>query len=313
MRHLKQLMILLVGITLVTGSAAIAQQIPYFDGHQAFDLLEKQVAFGPRYPNSPGHKAMEEFLESYLTARADKLEIHRVTLNHPYKGGKMPVVNYIARFNLVLQDRILLLAHYDTREIADQETDIKKMALPILGANDGASGVAILLTIADILSRESPAIGVDLLFVDAEDIGRAGDTRYFSMGTKAFIPVMTKYLGGVRPRYAVLLDMVGDAELRLPVEPNSWNNARNEVNKIWNLAADLGYTQFVFEMGETVYDDHIPFHEAGIPAVDIIDFDYPNDTTNYWHTLEDTPDKCSPERLEVVGSVITALICTEKF
>ncbi len=305
-------MIVLVGIILFTGSPANAQQIPYFDGRQAFDLLEKQVAFGPRYPNSPGHKAIEEFLEDYLTARADKLEIQRVTLNHPYKGGKLPVVNYIARFNLVSQDRILLLAHYDTREIADKETDIRKMATPILGANDGASGVAILLVIADILSRESPAIGVDLLFVDAEDIGRAGDTRYFSLGAKAFVPEMTKYLG-VRPRYAVLLDMVGDAELRLPVERYSWSNARNEVNKIWNLAADLGYTQFVFEMGDAVYDDHIPFHEAGIPAVDIIDFEYPNATTNYWHTLEDTPDKCSAESLEVVGTVVTTLIFTEKF
>ncbi|UCD36725.1 MAG: M28 family peptidase, partial [Fidelibacterota bacterium] len=150
------------------------------------------------------------------------------------------------------------------------------------------------------------------LFVDAEDMGRSGDVTNFSLGTKAFLPQMNELLGGVRPLYAVLLDMVGDAELSLPMEYNSWRGAQELVRRIWGLAAALGYSQFKSEIGSQIYDDHVPLLEAGIPTVDIIDINYPNPRTNYWHTLEDTPDKCSAESLEAVGTVVAALIYNER-
>ena len=301
-----------VGMLLVCVAVGRGQQVPYFDGEQAFELLEAQVGFGPRYPGSPGHQAMTAFLEDYLRTRAHQLAIQRTSRGHPYKDEQLAIVNFLARYNPSARSRVMILAHYDTREWADQEDDPRKRSQPILGANDGASGVAILLVLADLLARDAPAIGVDLLFVDAEDLGKSGELENYSLGIKAFLPEMTELLGGTRPRYAVLLDMVGDAQLSLPYEYYSWRDAGQLSRRIWNLALELGYTQFRPELGAAIYDDHVPLLEAGIPTVDIIDFNYPNTEENYWHTLEDTPDKCSAESLEAVGTVIMHLIYREQ-
>lgn len=300
-----------IGLLLLSVCRVDPQYVPPFDGAQAYDLLEQQVAFGPRYPGSAGHDELVNFMRQYLEPRAHQLRFHTDTLNHPYRGTPLPITNVLARYNLSMQERVLLLAHYDTREVADQDPDTANRSLPILGANDGASGVAVLLTLADIFARETPPIGVDLLLVDAEDMGRSGDLYNFCLGTKAFLPVMSEYLDGARPRYGVLVDMIGDANLTLPMEYYSWRDARRLTLRIWDLADELGYTQFQRVMGPAVYDDHVPFLEAGLPVVDIIDMDYPDEQTNYWHTLEDTPDKCSAESLEAVGTVLTTLIYTE--
>ncbi len=307
----KQRCSLLIGWLLLGGVVVCGQQIPYFDGYRAFELLEKQVDLGPRFPGSPGHTALVSLLTDYLKPRAHELKIQRTSQSHPYQKGRLLITNILARFNPQARKHVLLLAHYDSREIADQDPDPGNRSKPIPGANDGASGVAVLLMLADIFAGEVPPIGVDLLFVDAEDMGRSGDLENFCLGTKAFLPEMNELLGGLRPQYAVLVDMVGDAELTLPIEYHSWRDARKLVQRIWNLAEELGYDQFRFEIGPAIYDDHVPLLEAGIPAVDIIDFDYPNTEKNYWHTLEDTPDKCSPESLEAVGTVLTTLIYSE--
>ena len=290
-----------------------AQQGPYFDGREAFRLLEAQTALGPRFPGSPGHTSMVNFLEEQLRPLAHELVVQVTRQPHPYRGDTLEIINFLARFNPASPVRLLMLAHYDTRAVADQDPDPANRSRPILGANDGASGVAVLLHLAALMAREPPPVGVDLLLVDAEDVGRSGDLDNFALGTKAFVREMEQLLGGIRPRYAVLLDMVGDAQLRLPMEYYSWRDARELTQRIWELAQDLGYSQFVFEIGPAVYDDHLPLLEAGIPAVDIIDMDYPApDGPSYWHTLEDTPDKCSPESLEAVGTVITTLIYSER-
>ena len=307
----KQRCSLLISWLLLGGVVVCGQQIPYFDGYRAFELLEKQVDLGPRFPGSPGHTALVSLLTDYLKPRAHELKIQRTSQSHPYQKGRLLITNILARFNPQARKHVLLLAHYDSREIADQDPDPGNRSKPIPGANDGASGVAVLLLLADIFAGEVPPIGVDLLFVDAEDMGRSGDLENFCLGTKAFLPEMNELLGGLRPQYAVLVDMVGDAELTLPIEYHSWRDARKLVQRIWNLAEELGYDQFRFEIGPAIYDDHVPLLEAGIPAVDIIDFDYPNTEKNYWHTLEDTPDKCSPESLEAVGTVLTTLIYSE--
>jgi len=303
---------LLAGWLLLSVAVVYGQQVPYFDGGQAFRLLEEQVALGPRCPGSAGHAAIVRFLKEYLEPRSHQLTIQSTSQDHPYEEGPLAIINVLARFNPTARKHVLLLAHYDTREIADLDPDPENRSRPIPGANDGASGVAVLLTLADIFARDPPPIGVDLLFVDAEDMGRSGDLDNFALGTKAFLPRMNELLGGTRPQYAVLVDMVGDADLDLPMEYNSWRDARKLVLRIWQLAEDLGYSQFQFKMGPAVYDDHVPFLEAGIPAVDIIDFDYSDAGVNYWHTLEDTPDKCSSESLEAVGTVLTTLIYTER-
>ncbi|MEE9161762.1 MAG: M28 family peptidase [Candidatus Neomarinimicrobiota bacterium] len=300
-------------VGLIVGGAVLwGQAAPYFDGKAAFGLLEHQVAMGPRQPGSRGHAALVQFLDDYLRPRADTVKVQTVTRTHPYRDDSLQITNILARFNPSARRHVLALAHYDTRAVADQDEVPANRGQPIMGANDGASGVAVLLTLAEILAREAPPVGVDLLFVDAEDVGRSGDVDNFGLGTKAFIPAMTTLLDGARPEYAVLLDMVGDAELELPMEYYSYRDARALVLRIWSLASDLGFAQFQSEVGAAVYDDHMPFLEAGIPAVDIIDIEYPNAETNYWHTLEDTPDKCSPESLEAVGTVLTTLIYSER-
>ncbi|MFC1483528.1 M28 family peptidase [Candidatus Neomarinimicrobiota bacterium] len=302
---------IVIGVLMLWNLSVHAQYIPAFDGAMAFDLLKQQVAWGPRYPGSAGHDSLVHFMQQYLEPRARQLRFHTDTLTHPYRGTPLPITNVLARFNLSMQERVLLLAHYDTREIADEDPDPANRSQPILGANDGASGVAVLLTLADMFAREAPPIGVDLLFVDAEDIGRSGDLDSYCLGTKAFLPVMSEYLEGVRPRYGVLVDMIGDANLTLPMEYYSWRDARRLILRIWDLANELGFSQFQYIIGPAIYDDHIPLLEAGLPVVDIIDMEYPDAETNYWHTLADTPDKCSAESLEAVGTVLATLIYTE--
>ncbi|MFC1618963.1 M28 family peptidase [Candidatus Neomarinimicrobiota bacterium] len=302
---------MVIGVLMLWNLSVSAQYVPAFDGAMAFDLLKQQVALGPRYPGSAGHDSLVHFMRQYLEPRARQLRFHTDTLKHPYRGTPLPITNVLARFNPSMQERVLLLAHYDTREIADEDPDPANRSKPILGANDGASGVAVLLTLADMFAREAPPIGVDLLFVDAEDMGRSGDLDSYCLGTKAFLPVMSEYLEGVRPRYGVLVDMIGDANLTLPMEYYSWRDARRLILRIWDLANELGFNQFQYIMGPAIYDDHIPLLEAGLPVVDIIDMEYPDAETNYWHTLADTPDKCSAESLEAVGTVLATLIYTE--
>jgi hypothetical protein len=227
-------------------------------------------------------------------------------ISHPYKRRYITLTNYLARYNLDAYYRIMLMAHWDTREFADQDLEPDNHSLPILGANDGASGVAVLLTLAEILHTLPPLnIGIDLLFVDGEDMGKSGDPDKFGLGTQAF----AKHIPEPRPQFAICLDMVADKEQHFPIEHFSLQQAPEVVQAIWSLANNLGYTQFENIMGNAVMDDHYYLYKyAKIPAIDIIDFEYPNKDMNYWHTLQDTPENCSAESLEAVGSVITHFI-----
>ena len=177
------------------------------------------------------------------------------------------------------------------------------MKRPILGADDGASGVAVLLEIAKLMKSVQPPIGIDILLDDGEDYGKRSDLSKYSLGTRYFVKAKSP---GYSPRFGVLLDMIGNRDVHLPMEQNSMKYAPAAVELIWSAAEELGVTQFVNVPGEEIFDDHIPLNEGGIPTVDIIDFDYP-----YWHTLDDTPDKCSAESLGAVGRVLTFVIYTK--
>jgi hypothetical protein len=292
-------LIILLGLN----TALVGQDFPYFDGQRAYDLLKIQCDFGPRYPHSPGHQKMITFLGDFLEPLADTLLILPVEVVHPRTGKPVSLTNFLARFNPDQPDRVLLLAHWDTRAVADQDPEPANRTQPILGANDGASGVAILLHLAEILHANPQSMGIDLLLVDGEDMGIPGQPQSYGLGTREFARQLPK----PAPRAAICLDMVGDAQLELFIERYSLNQAPELVREIWNLAEHLGYPQFKNQLGTAIVDDHRIFYEiTGIPALDIIDFQYPNSETNYWHTLEDTPDKCSPASLEVVGTVMTA-------
>ena len=291
---------------LITIVLCFGQNVPFFDSNRSMDLLEIQCAFGPRFPGSDGHAQMKEFMEKFLHPLSDSLHIMDEKISHPYERRYITLTNYLARFNLQADYRIMIMAHWDTREFADMDLNPENRSLPILGANDGASGVAILLTLAEILQSLPPLnIGIDLLFVDGEDMGKSGDPDKFGLGTKAF----AKHIPEPRPKFAVCIDMVADHEQHFPMEQFSLQQAPEVVQSIWSLANDLGYTQFENRIGSAIMDDHYYLYKyAKIPAIDIIDFDYPNATLNYWHTLQDIPENCSAKSLESVGTVMTHFI-----
>jgi Zn-dependent M28 family amino/carboxypeptidase len=273
-------------------------QVPNFNADSAFWFLEKQVSFGPRVPNSKSHEECKNFLYSEISKYADAVKLQEFT--HSYLGKSFKLTNIIASFNLNSGFRVLLCAHWDSRPYADEEKEASKRIQPVPGANDGASGVAVLLEIARILKNNPPPIGVDIIFFDGEDLGISGDLENFCIGSKYFAKnKQANYL----PQFGILLDMVGDKDLQIFKEENSMKYAPDVVNYVWSIARELGISEFKDQIKHNVYDDHIPLNEVGIRTIDIIDFDYP-----YWHTVEDTPDKCSPQSLEKVGRVLLNLI-----
>jgi len=277
--------------------------VPQFSGNQAFQYLVDQTNFGPRNPNSIGHTECLAFLQGEFLRYADSVQLQTFDITG-YNNVMLHLTNVIAHFNIKSQRRILLSAHWDTRPRADHEKG-GPVDKPILGANDGASGVAVLLEIARNLKNSPPPIGVDIILWDGEDYGREGDLNNYFLGSKYW--AATKPYS-YQPLFAVNLDMVGDKQLTLPKEGFSVQYAPDVVNLVWNTAAELGVSQFVDRVGDEVYDDHLQLDNIGIKAIDIIDFAYPDATNKYWHTLEDTPDKCSPESLAAVGKVLLQVI-----
>lgn len=280
--------------------------VPRFDGQRAFADLQKQVSFGPRIPNTAGHAACLKFLVESLRDTADRVTEEPVL----WKSRKDSTqvwhgTNVIASFNPDASDRILLLAHWDTRPFADQDPDSSLRQKPVLGANDAASGVAVLLELARQFKAYPPKMGIDLLLTDMEDLGDYNSVQNpktnnpFSIGAAQFVAAHPTY----HPRFGVLLDMIGDKNLEIPYEQYSYSNARSVVDLVWAAAKRAKAAAFVDRVGDPLMDDHLPFLKQGIPVIDLIDFNYP-----YWHTTQDTPDKCSPESLQQVGQTLLELI-----
>ena len=276
-----------------------------FDGRQAFGYIERQLEFGYRIPGTDGHRRMAAWLDSMARARADTVIVQRWT--HVTEGGdSLDLQNVIARFNPQAEQRILLLAHWDTRPRADgpRSTD---SSVAVTGANDGASGVAVLLGVADVLKRAPPppSLGVDLLFTDGEDYGDFVETpNDVLIGARHYAANQPP---GAKPLYAVLFDLVADKDLQIYQEGNSVTGAPEVVNLVWDLARDLGYERiFVDTPRHVLTDDHLELQKAGIRAIDVVDFDYPAH-----HTPFDTIDKVSAQSLQIVGDVAVGLVRRE--
>lgn len=288
-------------------SARTRMQIPIFNGAKAFDLLVKQTTFGPRNPGSPGHAACLEFLTAEMKRYTDTLSLQEFSYTG-YHGERFQLTNIIGTINPNAAQRVLLCAHWDTRPRADNDEDKSRRDQPILGANDGASGVAVLLELASLLKQSRPSIGVDLMLWDGEDYGREGDLDRYLIGSKYFAAHKPSTYN---PRFGILLDMVGDKFLELPREQNSVTYAPDIVELVWRTARELGYPQFIDEAGETITDDHLPLNEVGIKTIDLIDFNYPDPTNRFWHSHNDTPGNCSAESLEAVGTVLTHVVYSQ--
>jgi Zn-dependent M28 family amino/carboxypeptidase len=284
--------VLLLGIVSAWHGLSFAnqdEQAGKFDGARALQDVQTQVEFGPRIPGTPGHDRFQAWIRAELEAAGWIVEIQT------YQQGGHPVENILAR-RTSEPPELIIGAHYDTRIFADQDPNPELRDQPVPGANDGASGVAVLLGLAR--SLPSDAVHVWLVFFDSEDNGRIGDWDWI-LGSRAFVANNT-----MAPRAMVNLDMIGDADLNIYFEHDSDLDIRVE---IWQVASDLGYgEQFIPTVKYTMLDDHRPFLEAGIQAVEIIDFDYP-----YWHTTQDTPDKVSADSLQIVGDTMQTWIMQE--
>lgn len=262
-----------------------------FQGERAYDDVATQVAFGPRVPGTEPHKRAEGWIR-------DQLELHgwRVeSQSFVYRG--VPLTNLIASRGQKEGQPIILGAHYDTRPLSDRSPEF--IQTPVPGANDGASGVAVLLELARVLPESESRFPIWLVFFDGEDSGGIGGWDWI-VGSNYFASQLS-----TRPLAVVIVDMVGDEQLELPRELNStpWLQS-----SIWQKAEELGYSQFMDQPGYRILDDHTPFLRDGIPAVDIIDFEYP-----YWHTPQDTLDKVSGDSLKTVGETLNRWLLETDF
>ena len=279
--------------------------VPKFDKGNAFRYLVEQCEFGPRNPNSNGYKQCLDYLQKTLAVFADTILFQPFVLDDLVNEESYDLTNIIARFKVDEPKQILIGAHWDTRPWADEDPEPEKRNDPIVGANDGASGVAVVLELARILNVSPPPIGVTLVLFDGEDMGRSGIPKSYAQGSLAF----AKDLPIEKPDEAIILDMIGDAELHIPIERFSYQQNRQLVKKLWGLAKELSLDAVESRIVYTIYDDHVPlWTEAKIPAVDIIDFNYPNSHANYWHTTQDLPKNCSAESLEQVGTLLVHYI-----
>ena len=292
--------------------AAATRASNEFNADSAMSYIRQQLAFGPRVPGTEPARKTGDWIVAHLHRTADTVLEQRWT--HTLANGKpLPMRNIFARFKPNAKERILYITHWDTRPVADMEIDPAKQGLPIPGANDGASGVALLLAVSDALKKAPPGVGVDLLFVDGEDWGTFTPDVDVLIGATYFAEHLPS--AGYRPLFGVLWDMIGDADLNIYQEVNSAQAAPEVVQKVWGLAKDMGYEKyFIPEAKEPITDDHVPLIKAGLRVIDVIDIDYgPRDasgvvTTSYHHTLDDTIDKVSAKSMKIVGDVAVALL-----
>jgi len=274
-------------------------QFPQFDSERAYQKLVAQCDFGPRNPGSDGHTQCKEWLTSELKRFSDDVYVQPFKAVESLTGNTVNLYNITAQFGNVDGPELMLCAHWDTRVYADQDPDSARRKSPVMGANDGASGVAVILEICRILAENPPPRPIKIVFFDGEDMGRPSYAEEFALGSKYWANHPAVNL----PAEAILLDMVGDADLEIPIERYSIINAPGLTNRLWSLAKTLELDAFVDYPGVPVADDHLNLLRVGVIAVDIIDFEYP-----YWHTVEDTPDKCTPASLGQVGSLLIGYI-----
>ena len=278
-----------------------------FDRDTAYSYVARQVGFGPRVPNTAAHHRAGDWLAAELRRHGAEV-IEQPMRLRAYDGTMLETRNILGRYNPGADDRLLLLAHWDCRPYSDQDPDPDKRLQPVDGANDGASGVGVLLEIARQLGLDAPSKGVDILFVDAEDWGSDDDEDSWALGTQEF--VVNPPVGNYAPREAILLDMVGGENAVFCREYFSERSAPALNSALWSIASSLGYaSSFADRIGGAVNDDHLQLIKAGIPAVDIIEYNPASGGFNpRWHTTGDNMEGISAETLGRVGEVVMTYI-----
>ena len=278
-----------------------------FDADSAYQYVQEQVDFGPRVPGSAAHGNTARYLEEKLAQFCDTAFTQYGSMKGS-KGQNVAINNIIGSFGPKKPKRILLCAHWDTRPMADQ--DAKNPTTPADGANDGASGVGVLLEVARQLQVQQPDAGVDIIFFDAEDMGDSrGEATTWCLGSQywAKTPHNSNYVA----RFGILLDMVGAENATFAIEGNSWLFAQPYVNQVWQTANSLGYSKhFVYNQGGQLIDDHLYINKIrGIPTLDIIHYE-PSGSGfgDFWHTHDDNMSGISKSTLKAVGETVFKVV-----
>jgi len=296
-------LLIFVSILLV-GCSETKIEPPAFDGARAYRYIEEQVAFGPRVPGTDAWRACREYYVAHFTGLGLAVDSQSFHFFDPYSRADKPLVNVIARYRGNDSDTtaILLGAHWDSRPRTDYHSDTSRINEPIDGANDGGSGVALLMELANMLAERPPRTNIDIVLFDGEDWGEEGDSENYLLGSRHFARQGIRH----RYRFGIIVDMIADRDQQIFREAISEEFAKPVNDLIFTLADSLNIETFVDSVKHTILDDHLPLSAAGVPSAVIIDFDYP-----YWHTEFDTPDKCSPEALTNVGRIVAKIAYDE--
>jgi glutaminyl-peptide cyclotransferase len=286
-----------------------------FNADSALSYTGQQVAFGPRVPGTPAAAKAGDWIVSMMKARGAVVTEQRWKWKPP-QGDSLPLRNILARYNPAATQRILYITHWDSRPVADSDPVIGNRHDPIPGANDGASGVGLFIALGDAIRKTPPTVGVDLLFVDGEDYGSNWEPPYADvlLGSQYFVEHLPS--PDYKPIYGVLWDMIADANLDIPQEPNSVRAAPEVVTRVWQKAAEYGYGKYFLDQAYPlpITDDHVPFINKGFRVIDVLDLEYgPPDaqghaSPNYHHTLQDTMDHISAKSFQIVGDVALGLL-----
>ncbi|MBP6436189.1 MAG: M28 family peptidase [Paludibacteraceae bacterium] len=292
-------------------------QNPFYNADSAYVFVANQVAFGPRVPNTDAHKKCGDYMVATLQRFGAEVTEQRVQLK-AYNNTILDARNIIGSFNPEQKTRIFLCAHWDSRPYSDNDTDSANYHTPVQGANDGASGVGVLLELARLMQQVPPTIGVDIILFDAEDYGRPSFDKSADIGDSFCLGSQywsrNPHKEGYKPKYGILLDMVGGKNPTFLQEYFSMLYAPDVVKMVWKKAHQLGYQDyFISQPGNPVIDDHYYINKiANIPCIDIIHYSNQTGFVDTWHTIYDTMENIDKTTLGVVGRVVTAVVYSEK-
>lgn len=288
------------------------REVPEFSSDQAYQYIEDQLEFGPRVPNSEAHREAVQYFRNHFLETAGNQSVYVQSFKTEVYGDSLQLYNVLASFGTEKSDRIVLAAHWDSRPRSDQETNSENENLPVQGADDGASGVAVLMELANIFAENELPIGVDIILFDGEDYGEESDLDNYFLGSRYWGE--NPPVPGYNPRFGILLDMVGGENAQFPKEGYSMDYAPNLVNEIWAIGREFGYDDlFIDETGQRIADDHyIVERLTGIPMINIIhhrvsptgELEFPP----YWHTQNDNIEIIDQDVLQAVGDVLLELI-----
>lgn len=286
------------------------REVPEFSSEMAYQYIEDQVNFGPRVPNSEAHLKAVQYFRNHFLETAGQQSVFVQSFQTRVYGDSLRLYNILASFGTDKKDRILLAAHWDSRPRAEEDPNDPES--PILGADDGGSGVGVLMELANVFAENEPPIGVDIILFDGEDYGERSDLANYFLGSRHW--GNNPPVPGYSPRFGILLDMVGGENAQFPKEGYSMDYAPNLVNEVWAIGREFGYSDlFLDQIGSRISDDHyIVERLTGIPMINIIhhrmsptgELEFPP----YWHTQNDDMDIIDQEVLQAVGDVLLELI-----